>query len=123
MVILIRLVLCAVLMVCGTAWINKDEYGKDYAMSQIDSDSEKIKELMTGCAVAIGATSYEHNLIYSRAAVETGCSFIDLGGNHDVVDEEFSMNDEAKEAGITMIPDCGLAPGLVSILSARALDS
>lgn len=99
----------------------KFDGGKIKPVSFNAADAGTIKELMTGCAVAIGATSYEHNLLYAKTAIETHCSFIDLGGNHDVVDEEFRMNEEAKKAGITIIPDCGLAPGLVSILSARAL--
>jgi len=86
------------------------------------NDAAGIKRLMRGCSVAIGATSYEHNLLFSRIAIENRCSFIDLGGNHDVVDEQFTMDAEAREAGVTIIPDCGLAPGLVSVLSARAVD-
>lgn len=95
--------------------------GKITPVSFNATDANRIRELMTGCSVAIGATSYEHNLLYAKTAIETHCSFIDLGGNHDVVDEEFKLNEEAKKAGVTIIPDCGLAPGLVSILSARAL--
>ena len=99
------------------------QFGRKINPTAFDASSkEQVKDLMKGCAVAIGATSYEHNLVYSKAAIETGCSFIDLGGNHDVVDEEFAMNEEAKKAGVTIIPDCGLAPGLVSILSAKAME-
>ncbi|MCD4783348.1 MAG: saccharopine dehydrogenase NADP-binding domain-containing protein [Candidatus Eremiobacteraeota bacterium] len=85
-------------------------------------DSVRIRELMENCQVAIGATSYEHNLLYTDIAIDSGCSFIDLGGNHDVVDQQFARTDEAKKAGVTIIPDCGLAPGFVNILSAKAID-
>lgn len=85
-------------------------------------DKNRIRELMEGCTVAIGATSYDHNLLYTETAIDCLCSFIDLGGNHDVVDAQFALNDKAKAAGIAVIPDCGLAPGLVNILSARAAD-
>lgn len=95
--------------------------GKITPVSFDAGSADSVRELMTGCSAAIGATSYEHNLLYAKTAIETHCSFIDLGGNHDVVDEEFKLSEEAKKAGITIIPDCGLAPGLVSILSAKAL--
>src|SRR3712207_7360521 len=53
----------------------------------------------------------------SRAAVETATNFCDLGGNNYVVDNQLELNEEAKSAGINIIPDCGLAPGMVSILA------
>ncbi|MCE1246308.1 MAG: saccharopine dehydrogenase NADP-binding domain-containing protein [Firmicutes bacterium] len=96
--------------------------GKTVPVEFDASDINRVKELMLGCDVAIGATSYDHNPVYTRAAIESGCSLVDLGGNHDVVDSQFALSEDAKKAGITIVPDCGLAPGLVSILSARALN-
>src|SRR5258708_3782969 len=37
--------------------------------------------------------------------------------NNYVVDEQLALDAEAKAAGINIIPDCGLAPGMVSILA------
>jgi lysine 6-dehydrogenase len=85
------------------------------------SDVRRLGELISGCVVAVGATSYDHNILYSRAAIDNRCSFIDLGGNHDVVEEQFALDSAAKDAGVALIPDCGLAPGLVNILSAHAV--
>jgi len=85
------------------------------------NDKESVRRIMQGCSVAVGATSYDHNILYSNVAIESGCHFIDLGGNHDVVDEQFTFSDRAKAAGVTLIPDCGLAPGLVNILAGRAM--
>jgi lysine 6-dehydrogenase len=96
--------------------------GKTSAAAFDATDVNRITELMQGCKVAIGATSYDHNKGYTKAAIASGCSLVDLGGNHDVVDSQFAMSDEAKKAGITIVPDCGLAPGLVSVLAARALE-
>jgi lysine 6-dehydrogenase len=85
-------------------------------------DVSKVREMMTGCSAALGCTSYDHNLLYTQTAIDTGCNLVDLGGNHDVVEKQFSMSDKAKNANVTIIPDCGLAPGLVSILTGRCLD-
>jgi lysine 6-dehydrogenase len=46
-----------------------------------------------------------------------GANFCDLGGNNYIVDEQLALDAEAKAAGISIIPDCGLAPGMVSILA------
>lgn len=79
----------------------------------------KVVELMRGHDAAISCVTYFHNLRLARAAVEARVNFCDLGGNNAVVTEELSLDVAAREAGINIIPDCGLAPGMVSILVAH----
>jgi lysine 6-dehydrogenase len=76
-----------------------------------------VVELMRGHDSAISCVNYWYNVSLSKAALETGANFCDLGGNNYVVDEQLALDDEAKAAGINIIPDCGLAPGMVSILA------
>jgi lysine 6-dehydrogenase len=76
-----------------------------------------VAQLMSGHDSAISCVNYWHNESLSRAAIETGTNFCDLGGNNYVVDAQLAMDDAAKAAGINIIPDCGLAPGTVSILA------
>ncbi len=66
---------------------------------------------------AISCVNYWHNLELSKIAIETLTNFCDLGGNNYVVDEQLKLDAKAKKAGINIIPDCGLAPGMVSILA------
>ncbi|NIA10080.1 MAG: NAD(P)-binding domain-containing protein, partial [Nitrospiraceae bacterium] len=80
-----------------------------------------VRETMTGCAVAVSAVPYFLNLDLARAAVDAGVHFCDLGGNPRIVDQELELDGAAKAAGVTVIPDCGLAPGLVNILTAGAV--
>ncbi len=85
---------------------------------QIDaSDHAAVVELFRGHDSAISCVNYWYNEALSRAAIVTGTNFCDLGGNNYVVDEQLAMDAEAKAAGINIIPDCGLAPGMVSILA------
>lgn len=84
------------------------------------SNFEEVTNLMSGCKVAISCVTYSYNYDLAKAALEAGVSFVDLGGNEDVVRKEFLLDEFARERGITIIPDCGLAPGLVSILAAAA---
>ena len=76
-----------------------------------------VARLMSGHDSAISCVNYWYNESLSRAAIETGTNFCDLGGNNYVVDEQLALDDEAKAAGVNIIPDCGLAPGMVSILA------
>ncbi len=81
-----------------------------------------VREAMQGSDVAISAVPYFFNLNLARAAVESGVSFCDLGGNNRIVAGELALDEQAREAGVTIIPDCGLAPGLVNILAAAAVE-
>lgn len=88
------------------------------AAHHVDAASESdIARLMTGHDSAISCVNYWYNESLSRAAIATGTNFCDLGGNNYVVDAQLAMDDEAAAAGINIIPDCGLAPGMVSILA------
>lgn len=87
------------------------------------SDEAAAEKVMRGARAALSAVPYKFNAGLARAAVRAGCSFCDLGGNNDVVAQELALDAQAKQAGVTVVPDCGLAPGLVSILSAHAIQA
>src|SRR5207253_1855490 len=80
---------------------------------------ERVVELMRGNDAAISCVVYSHNLNLARAAIEARVNFCDLGGNNTVVASELALDEEARSAGINIIPDCGLAPGMVSVLAAH----
>ena len=77
---------------------------------------EAVKLFRSHDAV-ISCVNYWYNEWLSRAAIETKANFCDLGGNNYVVDKQLALDAEAKAAGINIIPDCGLAPGMVSVLA------
>lgn len=90
---------------------------------QLDvEDFEQLVGEMEDHDVAIGATSYRHNVVLSKGAIQAGIHFCDLGGNDDVVKEQLALNARAKERNVTIIPNCGLAPGLANILAARGAE-
>jgi len=74
-------------------------------------------ELMRGHDSVISCVNYWYNEQLSKAAIKTGANFCDLGGNNYVVDSQLALDAEAQVAGVSIIPDCGLAPGIVSILA------
>lgn len=83
------------------------------------SDTEAVEELMRGHDSVISCVNYWYNVSLSKAAIAAGANFCDLGGNNYIVDEQLALDEEAKAAGVNIIPDCGLAPGMVSILAMR----
>ena len=84
-------------------------------------DARRMTELMKPCDVAVSCVPYFYNLGLARAAVASRTHFCDLGGNNDIVHAELALSTQAKKAGVTVVPDCGLAPGMVSILAADGL--
>ena len=78
---------------------------------------EKTVSIMDSHDSAISCVNYWYNLELSSIAIETSTNFCDLGGNNYIVDKQLALHSEAKQAGINIIPDCGLAPGMVSVLA------
>jgi lysine 6-dehydrogenase len=91
--------------------------GKTQACQIDGSNYGDVVDLMRGHDSVISCVNYWYNESLSRAAIETKANFCDLGGNNYVVDSQLALDEEAKAADINIIPDCGLAPGMVSILA------
>jgi len=85
------------------------------------TDHAAVVALMRGHASTLSCVVYKLNVQLAKAAIEAGSNFCDLGGNNDVVDAELAMDEAARAAGVNVIPDCGLAPGMVAVLVAHAV--
>jgi lysine 6-dehydrogenase len=77
--------------------------------------------LLRGHDAAVSALPYRFNATLARASVRARVSFCDLGGNTDIVKQELELAGAARRAGVTVVPDCGLAPGLNNVLAAIAV--
>jgi lysine 6-dehydrogenase len=85
------------------------------------TDLAAVQETMRGHAAVMSAIPYYYNGPMARAAVEAGCHFSDLGGNTEIVFEQKKLQELALAKGVSVIPDCGLAPGMVNILAAEGI--
>ncbi len=85
-------------------------------------NAEGVRALMRESDAAMSAIPYYFNLDLARHAAEAGVHFCDLGGNTDIVFEQKKLDSIAREKGITIVPDCGLAPGMVNILAQHGID-
>jgi len=83
------------------------------------SNHQDVVALMRGHDSAISCVNYWLNERLARAAIEAGTNFCDLGGNNDIVDAELALDAEARTRGVNIVPDCGLAPGMVAVLVAH----
>ena len=84
--------------------------------------SKRVKEILREQDIAISALPYMFNYMLAKNAIETKTHFLDLGGNNDIVKKEISLDKEARKRNVLVIPDCGLAPGLTSIITRDIVD-
>ena len=80
-------------------------------------DHAAARAAMEGTRAVMCALPYYFNLEMTRLAIDAGVHFADLGGNTGIVGEQKALNSGARAKGITVVPDCGLAPGMVNILA------
>ena len=85
--------------------------------------TEEVKRLFKKYDMVISAIPYKYNYILAKLCVETQTHFLDLGGNNDIVEQERSLHQQAKKREITIIPDCGLAPGITSVITRDIVDN
>jgi len=84
-------------------------------------DVNRMREVvasMHGHTCAISAVPYRFNAELTRAAIEAGLHFCDLGGNDQIVEEQRRQDGSAAQKGVLIVPNCGLAPGLGNVLAA-----
>ncbi len=97
--------------------------GKRLIPTPVDvRDKDAIRALMRKSDAVMSAIPYYFNFDLAKLAAECGVHFCDLGGNTDIVFEQKTLDGEARAKGITIVPDCGLAPGMVNILAQRGID-
>jgi lysine 6-dehydrogenase len=82
------------------------------------SDGDAAASALEGFDACVSCVTYSLNPGLTRAAIKSRAHLVDLGGNNDVVRTQLAMSEEASAAGVTVIPDCGLAPGMVAVLAA-----
>ena len=96
--------------------------GKRLIPTRLDArDQSAVQALMRESDAVMSALPYYLNLDMARHAVEAGAHFCDLGGNTEIVFQQKQLHDRAASRDITIVPDCGLAPGMVNILAQHGI--
>ena len=84
-------------------------------------DENAVRRAFKGYNVALSAVPYFYNMALTQAAIECGVSFCDLGGNTDIVRQQHGLDREAARAGVSIVPDCGMGPGMGNTLAVYAM--
>jgi lysine 6-dehydrogenase len=81
----------------------------------------QLEKLMRGHDAVMNALPYYFNYSVAKAAVAAGLHCADLGGNTEIVQKQKTLHKAAQKKGVSVIPDCGLAPGMVNIIAAEGI--
>ena len=82
------------------------------------TDDDALKKVISKGNVVVNALFYSFNEKVANAAIEVGVHAVDLGGHiGGVTNKVLQLNDKANAADITIIPDLGVAPGMINILA------
>lgn len=79
-------------------------------------DADSLSALLADADVLLSCVPYWMHPKIADVAIATNTYMLDLGGNTEVTRETLAKDEVAKAAGVTLIPDCGLAPGFVNSL-------
>lgn len=77
-------------------------------------DPESLRSFLDQADIVVSCVPYWMHPHIAKVAIDTMTDMVDLGGNTDVTMQTLALDSAAKEAEVTLVPDTGLAPGLVN---------
>ena len=80
-------------------------------------DSRAVTRLMAGHDLVVGALPSRFGFDSMRAAIETRRPMVDVSFS---AQNPLDLDADARRAGVALVPDCGLAPGLSHLLVGHA---
>lgn len=88
--------------------------GRQFAAAfKVDAgDPAAVAPHLDGATGFISSVSYHFNLEMTKLAIAKKVHMTDFGGNTAVVRDQLALDAEATAAGVTIVPDCGMGPGL-----------
>ncbi len=86
------------------------------------ADSTQLAQLMEQADVVVNGLPYAFAVHITRAAIAARCHLVDFGGDTDQVLQQLALCGDADRAGITVVPDCGMGPGITNITVGHAFE-
>jgi lysine 6-dehydrogenase len=80
------------------------------------SDPQALVAALAPLGVAVCAVPFALIPACTRASIEAGTGMVDLGGHTATVLGQLKLDAEARAAGVAVVPDCGMGPGLNNTL-------
>lgn len=85
-------------------------------------DISVLEPILRGSDCVVGCAAPEVNPVLAETCLDLGIHYCDLGGNEEIVDRELELHERARQKSVWIVPNCGLAPGLVNILCLHGVE-
>ncbi|MEN8233588.1 MAG: FAD-dependent oxidoreductase [Actinomycetota bacterium] len=106
----------------GAAATAGERFGATAAQLDV-TDGEALRSAVAGFDAVVSAVPYRYGLTVAGTAIDAGAHYVDFGGNPTVVARQLTLDDAAKDAGVLVSPDCGLAPGLANVMAEHLIST
>ena len=87
----------------------------------IRGQKKQLEELLKGVILFISTVPYQHNFNLTLFAVHLGVNMVDLGGHTWTTRQQLSFCPMSDKPGVTVVPDCGMGPGMNISLALYAI--
>ena len=90
---------------------------------QLDAtDLAAVERTLDGVDAFLSAVPYYYNLDITQVAIKAGASMCDLGGHTGIARQQQGYADQARAAGVSIVPNCGQVPGMGTTLMVYAME-
>lgn len=79
---------------------------------------DSLIKLMGNIDVVINGSDWRYNHVVTETAIEAGVNLVDMGTIFDdILEKQLKLHEAAEDAKVTIIPCCGLSPGITNVLT------
>ncbi len=104
-------------------WLISKTSGTKLTTLKLDAaDINAVAMAAKDCELILNATPYKFALDITKAAIQAKVPMVDLGGDTNMVLKQLELSTAAQGAGITIVPDCGMGPGMTNITVGHAME-
>jgi saccharopine dehydrogenase-like NADP-dependent oxidoreductase len=91
------------------------------------TDRDSLRETLEGVDAVVNAVGPYHRTALGviEAAIDAGAHYVDMNDDHEVAEAlllDPSWDERARRAGVTVLIDCGVVPGLSGLLVRHAVE-
>ena len=99
------------------------ELGGKGTAEQVDAtDERQLASLAAGCDIIVNTAGpdFKVPLPAVRAAIAARTHYCDVGADGPMTERVLALDDDAKAAGVIVVPGIGIAPGLTNLMAMHA---
>lgn len=99
--------------------LKKAKHPKVKGLSTSLNSDEEIYQVLKDADIAVACLPHSLSLSVIHAAIRAKCHIVDLVGSK--IEEKMQLDQQAREAGVIIMPGCGVAPGITNFLAAQGI--